>query len=253
MTLDFNVAWVTAVLLCAMRLSALLVLTPVLQSMGMPVRVRLILILTLSLSLVSGMGLAPAVAMTDITAVIGAAINELLIGALMAFGIFTAFAAFHFAGSALDLQIGFNIANIFDPVTKSQSPLLASLFGMLAVMLFFTMDAHHAVLRGVAYSLERVPLGAAMAMPEPALVVRQFGTLFTFGLMLAAPLLFCLFLLELALAVLSRNLQQMNIFILSAPIKIAVGLVFLAMSAGHIGTVSKQIFDGIFTFWEAVL
>ena len=246
-------AWVTAVLLCALRLAALLVATPVLQAMGLPLQVRVILVLALSLSLVTGMGLAPAAPMNDVGAVIGAGINELLTGALMAFGIFSAFAAFSFAGNALDLQIGFNIANVYDPVTRSQSPLLASLLGMLAVVLFFTFDAHHALLRGVAYSLERVPLGRALPMPEPLLIIKQFGTVFTLGLMLAAPVLFCLFLVELALAVLSRNLQQMNIFVLGAPIKIAVGLVFLALAAGHVGKVAKQIFDTMFSFWEALL
>ena len=253
MSLDFNVAWISAVLLCATRLSALLLATPVLQAMGLPFQVRVTLILVLSLSLVTGMGLAPAAPLSDVGALIGAAINELLTGALMAFGIFAAFAAFSFAGNALDLQIGFNIANVYDPVTRSQAPLLASLLGMLAVVLFFTLDAHHALLRGVAYSLERVPLGRALPLPEPLLIIKQFGTVFTLGLMLAAPVLFCLFMVELALAVLSRNLQQMNIFVLGAPIKIAVGLVILALSANHIGTVSKRIFDTIFTFWEAVL
>jgi flagellar biosynthesis protein FliR len=253
MSLDVSMGWVTAVLLCAMRLSALLLATPVLAAMGLPARVRVILILSLSLALVSGMRLAPAIGITALPALVGACVNELLLGALMAFGIFCAFAAFSFAGNALDLQIGFNIANLFDPITRSQSPLIASLLGMLAVTLFFSMDAHHALLRGFAWSLERVPLGAPMRLPEPALLLRQFGTVFSFGLLLAAPLLFCLFMVELALAVLSRNLQQMNIFILSAPIKIAIGLVFLALSANHIGSVSKKIFDHIFMSWDGML
>lgn len=253
MSLDFNVTWVTAVLLCAMRLSALLLATPLLEAMSLPAQVRVVLILALSLSLVSGLQLTPASAVTDLPALIGACINELLVGAFMAFGIFCAFAAFSFAGNALDLQIGFNIANAYDPVTRSQSPLLAKLLGMLAVMLFFAMEGHHALLRGFAWSLERIPLGVPMSLPEPALLVRQFGTVFSFGLLLAAPLLFCLFMVELALAVLSRNLQQMNIFILSAPIKIAIGLIFLAVSASHIGTVSKKIFDAIFVFWDGAI
>jgi flagellar biosynthetic protein FliR len=253
MNFNFNPAWLTAVLLCSLRLSALLLLTPLLQALGLPVRVRLVLILALSAMLVSGMHLSAAAAPLDLPAMIGAGINELFTGALMAYGIFAAFAAFSFAGNALDLQIGFNIANVFDPVTHSQSPLIASLLGMLAVALFFGMDAHHALLRGFAYSLERVPLGRPLSVPDPALLIKQFGTVFTLGLMLAAPVLFCLFLIELAMAVLSRNLQQMNIFILGAPVKIAVGLAVLATMAGHIGVVAEKIFNGVFMFWDAVL
>jgi flagellar biosynthetic protein FliR len=253
MTFDFNPAWLIAVLLCSLRLSALLLLTPLLQALGLPMRVRVVLILALSAMLVSGMRLLPPNPPSDLPAMIGAGINEVMVGALMAFGIFAAFAAFSFAGNALDLQIGFNIANVFDPVTRAQSPLLASLLAMLAVALFFGMDAHHAVLRGFAWSLERIPLGAGLAQPDPAIIIRQFGIVFTLGLTLAAPVLFCLFLVELALAVLSRNLQQMNIFVLAAPIKIVVGLAMLALMASHIGVVAERIFHTVFSFWDAVL
>lgn len=253
MALNFNANWIIAVLLCSLRLSALLLATPMLQALALPIRIRILLILILSISLVSGMRLAPVNANLDLATLIAAGAYEVMVGALMAYGIFTAFAAFSFAGNALDLQIGFNIANIFDPITRSQSPLIASLFGMLAVALFFTMDAHHTLIRGVAYSLERIPLGSAMQMPAPAELIRQFGSIFSLGLMLVAPPLFCLFLVDLALAVLSRNLQQINILMLSVPIKIAVGLSVLAYMAGQIGSIAEKIFSTVFLFWESVL
>ncbi|GAB2842781.1 flagellar biosynthetic protein FliR [Pseudoduganella ginsengisoli] len=253
MRLDFNAAWIAAVLLCSLRLSAVLMLAPPLQVMGLPVRVRMLFILALSVALVAALPPGPAPSPHDAPALLRAAAGELCTGALMGFGIHAAFAAFGFAGNALDLQTGFNIANLFDPVTHSQSPLLATLLGMVAVMLFFTLDMHHTLLRGFAWSLQRLPLGAPLPPPAPDAIVRQFGTLFTLGLMLAAPVLFCLFLLELALAVLSRNLPQMNIFVLGAPVKIAAGLALLAAMSGHIGTVARRVFDGVFDFWEAVL
>ena len=253
MALEFHVAWVTAVLLCSLRLSALLLLTPILQALGLPARIRVLLIVLLSISLVSGMQLAPASIPTDIPSLLGAGASEVVIGALMSFGVFVAFAALSFAGNALDLQIGFSIANIFDPITRSQSPLIAALFGMTAVVLFFTLDAHHLLLRGVAYSLERIPLGTAVVLPTPTTLAREFGRVFTLGLMLAAPVLFCLFLVELCLAVLSRNLPQLNIFFLSVPIKIVIGLSILAYMAGHFSALATKVFDGIFVFWERVL
>jgi flagellar biosynthetic protein FliR len=253
MTLDFNTAWVTAVLLCSLRLSALLLLTPVFQATNLPARVRVILILMLAVALVGGMRLVPASLPSDLPEFFSAAANELIVGALMAYGIFAAFAAFSFAGNALDFQIGFSIANIFDPVTRTQSPLIASLFGMVGVALFLTLDAHHVMLRGVAYSLEQVPLGAALHPLNLPALVKEFGSVFSLGLMLAAPPLFCLFLVEICLAVLSRNLPQLNIFMFSIPINIAVGLTVLALVTGHMGSVAKRIFESVFSFWEAAL
>ena len=228
-------------------------LAPFWQPLGLPVRVRVAIILALSATLVSATHAAPVAAPASVPALLGAAVNELMVGAVMAFGVFTAFAAFGFAGNALDLQMGFNIANVFDPVTRTQSPLLASLFAMTAVVLFFTVDAHHAVLRGIAYSLERIPLGGPAPRPDPEAFARQFGIVFTLGLALAAPVLFCLFFVELALAVLSRNLQQLKVFVLGTPIKIVLGLTLLATLAPQFGQTARRIFDAIFGFWEAVL
>lgn len=253
MILDLSLAWITAVVLCSLRLSALLAMTPILAAAAVPMRIRILLVLILSASFVSGLQLAPAALPTDLASMIAVAVNELAIGGLMAFGIFAAFAAFSFAGNLLDVQVGFSIASIFDPITRADTPLLASLFAMLAVVLFFAADAHHTLLRGVAYSLERIPLGSAMIAPDPAALARQFGSVFSFGLLLAAAPLFCLFLVQIALAVLSRSLPQLNILMLSMPINIIVGLAVLAYVAGHLGTIATRVFDGLFQFWERVL
>ena len=253
MRVDFSTVWLTGVLLCTLRLSTLLLLAPFWQPLGLPARVRVLIILAFAVTLVSATYAAPSAAPASVPALLGAALNELLVGALMAFGVFTAFGAFSFAGNALDLQIGFNIANVFDPVTRSQSPLLASLFTLTAVVLFFSFDAHHAVMRGIAYSLERIPLGGPAPRPDVRALARQFGFVFTLGLVLAAPVLFCLFFVELAMAVLSRNLQQLNVFVLGTPIKIVIGLVLLATLAPQFGQTARRVFDAIFDFWEAVL
>ncbi|MES2933132.1 MAG: flagellar biosynthetic protein FliR [Pseudomonadota bacterium] len=253
MTLEFNATWVTAVLLCSLRLSALLLLAPFLQVSGLPIQIRALLIMLLATSLVVSIRLAPYMIPTDLPQLFAAGFNELAIGALMSLGIFVAFAAFSFAGNLLDLQMGFSIANVLDPITRSQSPLIAALFGLVAAALFFTMDAHHTLLRGIAYSLERMPIGTAMLWPTPADLMRQFGSVFTLGLMLAAPPLFCLFMVEVCLAVLSRNLPQMNIFTLSVPVKIAIGLSVMAYVSAHFGAVATKVFGGVFTFWERVL
>lgn len=253
MSLDFKATWVVAFLLCSMRLSAMLLLAPFLQVLGLPLRLRMLLVLALSACFVSALPLAHASLPLDLPALLAAAAGELATGALMAFSLFVAFAAFAFAGNALDLQIGFNIANLFDPITRRHSPLIASILSMVAVALFFTMDVHHALLRGFAYSLEKLPLGALIAAPDPAVLGRQFGTIFTLGILLAAPTLFCLFLVEIAISVISRNLQQMNVMLLATPIKIVVGLWVLAYSAGRMGPIAEKIFNSAFLFWEEVL
>jgi flagellar biosynthetic protein FliR len=252
MTLTLGADWLCAVLLCAMRLGALLAMTPLLDGFTLPTRIKLPLLLGLAAALTSGLDLqwhAPA----TLAELVLAGVAEVANGALLAFGILTAFSAVAFAGKALDIQIGFGVGNVYDPISRTQSPLIGSILGMLAVLVFFLSNAHHALLRAMAYMLTKVPLGNAMTAPSAELLIHQFGTVFTLGLLFGAPVVFCLFLLELGLSVLSRVLPQLNIFVVGLPVKLAAGLLALAVVAPRLGATFDRIFTSIFQFWDAAL
>ncbi|MBV8464771.1 MAG: flagellar biosynthetic protein FliR [Burkholderiales bacterium] len=251
--IDVGTAWLTSVLLCSLRIGAMLLMTPILDGFGIPARVRILLVVALSATLVSFLPGIKPIPYDDTGSVITAGIGELCIGALLGFAAQCAFAAFSFAGNLLDQQLGFGLANVFDPMTRAQSPLIASLFGLLGVVLFFTVDAHHALLRGIAYSLERVPLGSGPLHVAPAALAGQFGLVFSFGLLLAAPVMFCIFLIEIGMAVVSRTLPQMNIFMISIPVKIAAGMLLLTLVVTRLGPLFNKVFASIFQFWERAL
>lgn len=253
MTLFIDPAWGLCVFLLSLRIGALFVLSPIWGMATVPVSFRVLLIVGLSAMLVSAMAVRPAALPSGLGTLAAAAAAEVLVGAMLAFGVFAAFAAFGLAGKLLDIQVGFGIGNVFDPVTHSQSPILGAVLNLLAVTMFFAIDGHHTMLRGIAYSIEALPPGAmpgALALDQ---VVRQFGAMFVLALVLAAPVMFCLLLVELGLAVLSRNLPQMNVFIVAIPVKIFVGLAMLAASVAYLGPVVAKIFASIFRYWEAAL
>lgn len=253
MTVQIGVTWICAVLLCSMRLGGVLLLTPLLNGFGIPARIKVMLTLTLSAMLVATLPTLPAAPSLVGGALLGACISELVTGAVLGFGVLTALAAVSFAGKILDIQSGFGLANVFDPITRSQSPLIGALFGLLALVMFFTADAHHALLRGLAYSLSRLPLGRALEMPVPQLLAHQFGIVFSLGLVLAAPVVFLLFLIEASLAIIARNLPQMNLMMIGAPVKIAAALLALAALSPQLSPVFGRLYAAIFSFWERLL
>jgi flagellar biosynthetic protein FliR len=252
MQIQATMLWSSAMLLCALRLGAMLLMTPLLDGFSVPVRIKTFLLLALSATLVSALRLHPAAPPHDLPALLAMALAELATGALMGFGIHTAFNAVAFAGKILDIQLGFGMGNVYDPVTRAQAPLLGSIIGILALLLFFLSDAHHVLLRGLAASFEHIPLGRLPSLEAPEAVLRQFGMVFSMGLLLAAPAVFCLFLLELGLAVLSRVLPQMNVFIVSVPAKIAAGFFILSLLGRGMSDVMLRTFHTTFQFWEAL-
>jgi flagellar biosynthetic protein FliR len=253
MVVDIDPAWMLAVFFTAVRLGVLLVMTPVLSALNGLVTVRVLLTLSLSALLVSGLGLRAPAMPFDVVPLIFYALAEMVTGLTLAFGVYTAFGAFAVAGKILDIQSGFGMGNIYDPVTRSGAPLFATMLNLVAVIAFFGMDAHHAMLRGFAFSLQQVPPGSGFRELDLESVLRQFGLMFSLGVALIIPVMLCLLLTETALAIMSRVLPQMNVFVVGVPIKIVAALALFALTIGALSPVMTRVFGSIFLYWEQVL
>lgn len=251
-SLLLNSAWPSLVGLLALRVAATLLMTPVLYAIPMPASVRMLLVIGISIALAAGLS-APETQFDGWSSLLAAAMSELALGAVLGLGVLLAFAAFAIAGQLLDVQLGFGMAQIVDPVTKRPVPILTSAFGYLAVLVFFLVNGHHALLRGIAYSLERFPVGAAWSVAGAAApVLKQAAGLFGLGFALAAPVVFCILLVEFALGVVSRNLPQMNMFTMGIPVKIIVGLIALSLWLMGIGGVMTRTYASITEAWEGI-
>jgi flagellar biosynthetic protein FliR len=81
-------------------------------------------------------------------------------------------------------------------------------------------------------------------------IVAQFGAVFAYGLTLVAPAVFALLLLDVALAIAARTMPQMNVFIVSMPLKVFVGLLVLAISSSYLLPAMQRVFESIPRYWE---
>ncbi|MES2351272.1 MAG: flagellar biosynthetic protein FliR [Pseudomonadota bacterium] len=253
MAIDIDPAWMMAVFFTALRLGVVLMMTPIFSNLSGLVTVRVLLTLSLSALLVSGLGTRLPPPALELGPVLLAALAELVTGLTLAFGVFAAFGAFSVAGKILDVQSGFGLGNVYDPVTRAGAPLFATLLNLAAVAVFFGMDAHHALLRGMAFSLREVAPGSGFHELDAEAVIRQFGLMFSLGVALIIPVMLCLLLAETGLAVVSRVLPQMNVFVVGVPVKIVVGLAVFALAMGTLQPVMARVYASIFIYWEQVL
>lgn len=241
------------VLLLSLRVAVVLGLTPVFYAMPIPGRVRAVMVVALSVVLAAGLQHETPTLVLSAGRLIEAALVEVALGATLALGVLLAFAAFSMAGNLLDIQIGFGLAQVFDPVSNRPSLLLVSAFNYAAVLVFFLIDGHHALLRALAYSMEAFPLGAPWRADLVAGgVLKQVGGLFSLGFALAAPVVFCILLVELALGVISRNLPQVNMLVIGIPTKIVVGLAVLSLWFAGMGPVMNRVYSSIYEAWAAI-
>ncbi len=250
MNIEVELALAVAVLLVATRLSALFLLSPLFAAAGIPPTFRILFTIGLGFVLVLALNIDPAQSPRSLGGLAQAMVFELILGGLFAFGVFAAFGAFLFGGRILDFQMGFGVANLIDPATNLQSPLIGTVLSMMAVVTFFLLDGHHLMIRGIAFSLERIPPGSSLGEISLPAIVAQFGVMFTFGLALVAPAVITLLLLDAAMAMAARTMPQVNMFIVGLPLKIFVGLTVLTISLNYMGPMLERLFESIFRFWD---
>jgi flagellar biosynthesis protein FliR len=252
MSVHLDSGWIVAVFLASIRLGTLFLLAPGLGTVRAPGGFRAFLVIALAASLAPLAVAAPATAASS-GALVSAALGELVVGGVLAFGLFAAFGAFMVAGRAIDLQIGFGIASLLDPVSRAHAPLVGTALNLAGVVVFLAADGHHLLVRGLALSFERVPAGAGLPGLDVAALASQFGVAFSFGVAMAAPVLLLILMLDLGLAVMSRTMPQWNVFFVSMPAKIVAGLSILTLSLPHMGPVVRRLFATVFSFWDRVL
>jgi flagellar biosynthetic protein FliR len=250
--LQIDTTSLLAGLLLSIRLGMVMFMTPVLGASGIPMRIRVLALLALTLCLTLGLSPVLAADIHTTPALLMAMLNEAVWGGLMGFGLNTAFAAFLVGGRLLDLQMGFGVATLFDPGTRSQMPLLGLLLQMTGIAAFLGIDGHHMVMRGIALSLRATPLGTSPLGVAPEVVLQQFGIMFSLGMVLVSAAVFCVFLADIGMSVVARVLPQANVFLLSIPVKIVAGLSALALSVPLMAPVLARIFTSVFRYWDAL-
>ena len=161
-------------------------------------------------------------------------IKEVLVGLFVGLMAMLLMYAIQVAGGFIDMKIGFMIANVIDPQTGAQSPLIGGFLYTFAILLMLALDAHHLLIDGVYYSYQYIPLEQLFLPFGNENVVEYVATLFNamfiIAFQMAIPVVGSLFLLNIALGTISRAVPQMNIFVVGFPIQIFVGLLILLIS-----------------------
>ena len=252
--MDVNVStmWITAALLLSIRFGVVLYLAPNITVAKIPPRVLVMMVLALSVGLLA-VANVQLIEINNVMTLIRAAFSELLLGSLLAFGMVAMFAAFLLGGRIVDFQMGFGIASLLDPATHTEAPVMGTILNLLAVMVFYAMDLHHYLIRGLAFSIETIPPGTWLGDFDVAAVIAHFGAMFTFAIAVVVPIILSIFLLDLGMAVMARTMPQVNVFIVSIPLKIFTGLTVFALTLHTLPAIMTRIFENMYLFWQAVL
>jgi flagellar biosynthesis protein FliR len=194
-----------------------------------PTRVALTLAFTLGL-----FARWPAIDASPVTVstLIAWALAEAALGIAIGVALAIVLEAFALAAQVAGLQAGYAYASTIDPNTEADSGVLLVFAQLMAGLLFFALGLDREVLRLFALSLDRVPPGAYVFGTSSAkALVRLGANIFTFGVRLALPVAALLVMVDVALALLGRINQQLQLLSLAFPAKMLAALLLLSWTA----------------------
>ena len=163
-------------------------------------------------------------------------VKELFIGLIIGFFLGILFWTAQSLGLLIDNQRGASMAQGADPLAGEQMSPFGSFFFQFAAMLFFASGAFTSFLGMLMESYVLWPVFAPLPKLTGAamqnLVLLQADMLLRMAVLLAAPVLALCFLTDFGLGLINRFAQQLNVFVLSMPIKSLVALIVLSVYAG---------------------
>lgn len=245
-----------AFLLVLCRISAFMVVAPVLSSRNVPRTLKIGLAFFVSVMVFLSVGFDASV-VWDGTYVL-AVLREVLAGLLIGYVAYLFFTVMQIAGAFMDLTIGFGIANIVDPVSGVNAPILGNFKYMLTLLVFLSMNGHHYLLAAIMNSYEWLPLdnGLYGSLAEGSVanfLVRTFADTFLLALQISAPIVVAMILADIGLGFLARTAPQYNVFVVGIPIKILTGLALLIVLMPGFGALFQMLFDAMFQRLDQLL
>lgn len=246
-------AQVWVLMLAVFRFAPLLILPSLSPFTWVPLTVRMALLVAVAYLSLASSGAQPLALPASQLQMGATLIGELMLGLALAFSVHLCFGVLHFYGRLVDMQMGIGAAGIFNPSIGNTDTLVGTALGLTATLLFFVTNTHLALFRGLAASLQTVPLGKGMPLTGPEPLLEMLASQFLLGFTVVAPVVIVLFLLDVAIAFSSRMMPQVNIYFVSLPLKIALGLICLSISLRYIGPAIGRLFTAGLIPWQRIV
>lgn len=234
----------------AIRLSMVLLFSPIEAIKQLPFHVRILLIIVLSLILISNLPAAPQE--INQVSIVLSCLAEFCNGLILSLSLYASFAVFQVAGQLIDSQMGLNALSLFNPSSHSHDPISGRLLSLLAVLFFFSSNGHHQLIQSLVLSFAIISPGQLTLFNDFTTLIHHYALLFSLGLMLASPILFGLLIIEFASGILTRNMPQINTYFLILPIKILLGYYFFGLLLGQINAFYEYNFQLLFLSFNPV-
>jgi flagellar biosynthesis protein FliR len=217
-------------LLVLARMSSFLVVWPVLGSMNVPQPLKILFSLLITIMIYPLVKQSMMVPIISIQQIIFYVMKEVLVGLTLAFVSYLFFYGLQVGGEIISLSLGLSAAQMYNPTMGAQTTPIDTFCYIIGALVFLLINGHHMFLTGLVQSYDIVPaVQWGFDIVNLSQIAYLGQSVVEFGLKISAPILVSILLINIALAIVSRAVPQINVLVTSMPVNALVGFVVMIM------------------------
>ncbi len=156
-------------------------------------------------------------------------VKEIFTGLVIGFMLQMVFWGIQYAGGLIGFNMGLTMAEVFNPMDNTQSNIIGEALNIGAILIFFLIDGHHYIIRGLSYSFTVISIGKfSFTKPLYELLIKYSASVFIIAVKISAPIMVSFFLIHIGEGIIARIIPQMQVFFVTQPLKIGLGFALLA-------------------------
>ena len=236
-------------ILLFLRVSAMVIVIPVLGENVVPARIKACLVILITFLIFPTLRIAAPSIQPDwgLITMGFAMASEILIGVIIGVTARFIFAGIQLAGNVIGIQMGFAMSSVLDPITRANVLIISEFQYMIATLIYLAVDGHHIFIMAIADSYRILPpLGMHFFPPSlMQLLLTFYGAIFTTAVKVCAPVMAVLLFTNVALGIVARTVPQINVFMVGFPIQVATGLIIFGLTAPLFAQLVQKAISGL--------
>jgi flagellar biosynthetic protein FliR len=242
-------------LLIFTRVTCFVYIAPFFSMKNTPAVVRVGISFFTSILLYQSLQPADAVVYNSVTEYAVIVMKEAIAGFLIGFSATICTSIVNFAGSIVDMDIGFSMVTLMDPSSNETSSITGVFYEYVLFMMMIVSGMYRYLFGALADSFTLIPVNGAVFHGDSLLqaMLTFLADYIVIGFRIVLPVFCVILLLNAILGVLARVSPQMNMFAVGIQLKIIVGLFVMFFTAGLLPGVADFVFDEMKSMMDAFI
>ena len=246
-------SWIGAFFWPFIRISALVISSPIFGSKTISRKTKLSLSVALTLVIMPLLPAPPFIDPLSIESFL-LAIQQITIGIAIGLAIQFIVEMFILVGQIVSRQAGLGFAMLIDPQSGVNVPLFSQLYMMAILLIYLSMDGHLMAIQLLTDSFKTWPVGNQFfGKNEIFQWIIWAKWIFISAVKISLPAIISILIVYTGFGILTRAVPQMNIFSIGFNFIILIGFLFLYLSFPTILPHVKNNFNEVFIFIHAVI